>query len=193
VIGSARERLVAAAYELFSNQGVKATGVDAIIELSGVARQTMYRHFPSKEHLVLAFLERREELWTKDWLEAEVERRATDPEHRLLAMFDVLDEWFRRPDFEGCSFINVMLEHPDRADPLHRAGVSYLAGARQFVEDLARRVGIADADSFAREWHILVKGAIVAACEGDRDAARHAQAVAHLVLDAATRRAVIAE
>jgi AcrR family transcriptional regulator len=176
-----------AAYELFSTQGVKATGVDSIIERSGVARQTMYRHFPSKEHLVLAFLERREELWTRDWLQTEVERRARDPDERLLAIFDALDEWFRRPDFEGCSFINVMLEHPDLADPLHRASVSYLAGGRHFVEDLARRAGITDADGFAREWHILVKGSIVAACEGDRDAARRAQAIARLVLDAATR------
>ena len=189
VVGSARERLVTAAYELFSTRGVQATGIDAIIERSGVARQTMYRHFASKQDLVLAFLERREELWTRDWLQAEVERRASDPEQRLLAIFDVFDEWFRRPDFEGCSFINVLLEHPNAASPLNRAGVSYLAGIRHFLEDLAGRAGVQDADGFARQWHILMKGSIVAAGEGDRDAARRAQGIARLVLAAALRRA----
>ena len=188
VVRDARERLIAAAYELFSSQGVQATGVDAIIDVSGVARQTMYRHFASKQDLVLAFLERREELWTKDWLQAEVERRASDPEQRLLAIFDVFDEWFRRPDFEGCSFINVLLEHPDAASPLNRAGVSYLAGIRHFLEDLAGRVGVQDAEDFARQWHILMKGSIVAAGEGDRDAARRARGIARLVLAAAPRR-----
>jgi len=94
----ARERLVAAAYELFSRQGVQAVGVDAIIERSGVARQTMYRHFASKQDLVLVFLERREQVWTRQWLEAEVVRRATDPRDRLLTIFDVFDGWFREPD-----------------------------------------------------------------------------------------------
>ena len=179
---NARERILAAAYELFSKWGIQAVGVDAVIARSGVARQTLYRHFSSKQDLVLAFLERREEVWTKGWLQAGVEERASDPRARLLAIFDQFDEWFRRSDFEGCSFINVMLEHPDPTDPIHRAGVSYLAGIRHFLEDLARRAGIADAESFAREWHILMKGSIVAALEGDRDAARRAQRVGALIL-----------
>ncbi len=180
--GDARERLLTAAYELFSRRGVQAVGIDAIIERSGVARQTMYRHFASKQELVLAFLERREELWTKEWLQDQVRRRASSPRERLLAIFDVFDEWFRTSEFEGCSFINVMLEHPDPTHPLHRAAVSYLAGIRHFLEDLAREGGIADAEGFARQWHILMKGSIVAAGEGDRDSARRAKQVAALLL-----------
>ena len=182
----ARQRLVAGAYELFSQHGVQAVGIDAIIERSGVARQTLYRHFASKQELVLAFLERREQLWTRDWLEAEVARRASDPAQQLLAVFDAFDEWFRAPDFEGCSFINVLLEHPDGGDPVHRAAAAHLAEIRQFLEDLARRAGISDAQDFAREWHILMKGSIVAAAEGDRDAARRAKKVAALLLQSAT-------
>ena len=181
----ARERLVGAAYELFSKSGVQAVGIDAIIERSGVARQTMYRHFESKHALVLAFLERRDEMWTRTWLCAEVERRTSDPRERLLAIFDVFDEWFQSPEFEGCSFINVMNEHPDPSHPLHRAAAAYLAGIRHFIEDLARSAGVADAGSFARQWHILMKGAIVAAGEGDRDAARRAKAVSVILLEQA--------
>jgi AcrR family transcriptional regulator len=183
---NAREKLLAAAYELFSSQGVQAVGVEAIIERSGVARQTMYRHFGSKQDLVLAFLARREQVWTREWLQAETERRAEDPGDRLLAIFDVFDEWFHRPDFEGCSFINVMLEHPDEKHALNKASTAYLAGIRGFLQGLAQQAGVQDADDFARQWHILMKGSIVAAGEGDREAARRAQHIARLVLERAT-------
>jgi AcrR family transcriptional regulator len=179
----ARERLLTAAYDLFSRHGVQAVGVDAIIERSGVARQTMYRHFKSKQDLVLAFLQRREEIWTYGWLAAEVRRRTQDPRERLLAIFDVFDAWFRTPEFEGCSFINVMLEHPDEQHPLHRAAAAYLARIRDFLQELAAEAGIADPEPFAREWHILMKGSIVAAGEGDRDAALRAKRLAALLLD----------
>ena len=79
----------------------------------------MYRHFASKQDLVVAFLERRDELWTRSWLQGEVEQRSADPREQLLAIFDVFDAWFRTPEFEGCSFINVMLEHPDPGHALH--------------------------------------------------------------------------
>jgi AcrR family transcriptional regulator len=179
----ARERLITSAYELFSRRGVQAVGVDMIIERSAVARQTMYRHFGSKQDLVLAFLERRNELWSQQWLRGTVEARSADPREQLMAIFDLFDEWFRTPDFEGCSFINVMLEHPDRDHPVHRAAAAYLARIRHFVEDLARRAGIADAESFARQWHLLMKGAIVTAGEGDVDAARRARVLAEQLLE----------
>jgi AcrR family transcriptional regulator len=189
VSGSARDRILDASYELFSRRGIQAVGVDAIIERSGVARQTLYRHFTSKQDLVLAFLERRDQVWTRDWLQAEIECRASDPAERLLAIFDVFDEWFRHPEFEGCAFINVMLEHADDGDPVRRASTSYLAGIRAILEDLARRAGIKDAEGFARKWHILMKGSIVAAGEGDQDAARRAQQIGKLLLSAQTQAA----
>lgn len=115
----ARSRILEAAYELFSRQGIRAVGIDAIIRRSGVARMTLYRNFGSKDELVLAFLERREQRWTRDWLQQEAERRAADPAERLLAIFDVFDDWFRHDDFEGCSFINVLLETTDQIGRAH--------------------------------------------------------------------------
>ncbi|HSJ74562.1 MAG TPA: TetR/AcrR family transcriptional regulator [Miltoncostaeaceae bacterium] len=182
----ARERILDAAYDLFSHHGIRAVGIDSIIERSGVARMTLYRHFASKDALVLAFLERREERWTTGWLQAEVERRGDDPAGRLLAIFEVFDEWFQRPDFEGCSFINVLLEIADRAHALHRASTDHLARIRAFVERLASEAGVPDPDDFARQWHILMKGSIVSAGEGDRWAARRAQEVGALLLERKT-------
>src|SRR5215208_1231708 len=88
---STRERILETAYELFSRRGVRDVGVDEVIERANVAKATLYRHFPSKDDLVLAFLERREELWTKGWVEAEARRRGSTPEERLLAIFDLFD------------------------------------------------------------------------------------------------------
>jgi AcrR family transcriptional regulator len=178
----ARERILEAAYDLFSRQGIRAVGIDSIIERSGVARMTLYRHFASKDALVLAFLERREERWTREWLQREVEARADDPGERLLAIFDVFDGWFQQPDFEGCSFINVLLEIADPANELHLACTDYLARIRAFVEGLAADAGIADPEAFARQWHILMKGSIVSAGEGDLWAARRAQEIGRLLL-----------
>lgn len=107
----ARERLLATACELFSWRGIRNVGVDEIISRSGVAKATFYRHFPSEDALALAFLERRARLWTHSFVEAGARRRRTTAEERLLAIVDVFDDWFRRPeDFDTCSFINVLLE-----------------------------------------------------------------------------------
>jgi AcrR family transcriptional regulator len=178
----ARSRILEAAYELFARHGIRAVGIDAIIQRSGVARMTLYRNFGSKDELVLAFLERREQRWTKDWLQHEAERRAADPGERLLAIFDVFDEWFQRDDFEGCSFINVLLETTDPASPVRSASADQLARIRAYVAGLAREAGVADPEPLAHKWHILMKGSIVAAGEGDHEAARRAREVAALVL-----------
>jgi AcrR family transcriptional regulator len=179
----ARERLIAAAYELFCQRGVRAVGVDAIIERAGVARQTLYRQFGSKEELVLAFLERREEVWSRRWLQAQVLGRAVEPRERLLTVFDLFDDWFHASDYEGCPFINVMLEHPDDADPVHRAAVDCLDRVRDFVAELMRQAGIGEAERRAQDWQMLMHGAIVAATGGDREAAVRDKRIAAALLE----------
>jgi AcrR family transcriptional regulator len=179
---SGRERVLATAYELFSRHGTRAVGVDRIIEESGVAKMTLYRNFASKDELILAFLERREEQWTRGWLQSEVEERASTPAGRLLAIFDTFGEWFAIDGFEGCSFINVMLEVTDPGHPVRDAAVSHLAAIRAFLADLAQDAGVEDPDAFARQWHILMKGSIVAAAEGDVQAAARARELGTLLL-----------
>lgn len=179
---SPRDRILASAYELFSRKGVRAVGVDEVIARADVAKATLYRHFPSKDDLVLAFLQEREQLWTRGWVEAEARRRAGTPEEQLLAIFDLFHEWFRREDFEGCSFINVLLETNDRRTRIGSASAAHLATIRSIVRQLAVEAGLRDPDAFAHSWHILMKGSIVAAGEGDRDAARRAQAMGRLLI-----------
>jgi AcrR family transcriptional regulator len=178
----ARRRILDAAYELFSQRGVRGVGIDEVIEHAGVAKATLYRHFPSKDDLVLAFLERREQLWTHEWVEAEARQRGSTPEECLLTIFDLFDEWFQRGDFEGCSFINTLLEVGDPDHPLCQASVGHLQNVRSVVRSFAEEAGLIDPESFAHSWHILMKGAIVAAAEGDRDAAKRAKAMGQLLI-----------
>lgn len=180
---SGRERVSRAAYELFSREGVRAVGVDAVIAKAGTAKMTLYRNFPSKNDLILDFLRRREQLWTREWLQAESRRRGDTPRTQLLAIFDVFSEWFSNPDFEGCAFLTAMIEVNDKNHPVHQAAVSHLANIRTYIEDLAQAAGIADPSSFARKWHILMKGSIMAAHEGDLAAAARAREIGELLLD----------
>ena len=177
-----RERILDTAYGLFARRGIRDVGVDEVIEKADVAKATLYRHFPTKNDLVLAFLERREELWTKGWVEAEARRRGKKPEQQLLAIFDLFDEWFHRDDFEACSFINVLLEMTS-SHPLGVASARHLENIRTVICTLAREAGLRKPEEFARSWHILMKGSIVQAQEGDTQAAQRAKAMAKLLIE----------
>lgn len=179
-----RQRILDTAYELFSRRGVRAVGVDELIDQADVAKATFYRHFRSKDELVLAFLGQREQRWTKEWVEAEARRRGDTPEEQLLAIFDLFDEWFQRKDFEGCSFVNVLLEFGGtNGHALGRAAAGHLENIRTVVQTLAEEAGLRDPASFALSWHILMKGSIVQAGEGDKHAAKRAQSIARLLID----------
>jgi AcrR family transcriptional regulator len=180
---SARERLLSAAYELFSRRGIRAVGTDEVIERAGVARATLYRHFATKNDLVLAVLQRREEVWTHGLIEAQSRQRGTTPEEQLLAIFDVMHEWFQRRDgYEGCSFINVLLElGPDH--PAGRASIVHIDHVRDIVRHRALAAGLTDIEDFASSWHILMKGAIILAAVGDLDAALRARKMAAVLIE----------
>jgi AcrR family transcriptional regulator len=178
-----RERVLYTAYDLFVQHGVRTIGIDRIIAEAGVAKKTLYRHFASKDALVTAVLELREERWTHQWLAGEIERRADTPRERLLAIFDAFDEWFRRDDYAGCLFVNTLLESRDLRPGIGRAAASHLDNVLALVRDLAEATGVADPEDLAHDWQILMQGSIVHALQGDVDAALRARKVAALLLE----------
>ena len=182
-VASARERILSAAYDLFSRRGIRAVGTDEVTVRAGVAKATLYRHFATKNDLVLAVLERREELWTHGLIEAQSEQRGDTPEERLLAIFDVLHDWFQlRDGYEGCSFINVLLELG--ADhPAGQACIAHIDHVRDIVRNRAVAAGLTGVEDFASSWHILMKGAIVLAAVGDLDSALRAKKMARGLID----------
>lgn len=181
VASVARDRILESAYDLFSTEGVNAVGVDTVVAKSGSGKMTLYRHFKSKDALVLAFLELREELWTRQWLQTRISEGTKGPEERLLSIFDIFNEWFQKPDFEGCSFINSLLEGR-QTDSIRNASSQHLAHIRAIIEKLAREARLIDVEKFARAWHVLMKGSIVARHEGQLNAAIETQATARLLL-----------
>lgn len=189
-LASPKERIDQTAYDLFSRHGVRAVGVDTVAARSGVTKRTLYRHYPSKTELALAFLRRRDELWTRSWLQREVERRGGSPSARLLAVFDVFDGWFRRSDFEACAFTKVLLEHDDRAHPVRNAVEGHIGTIFALIKRLAETTGVRNAEELARQWQMLMMGSIIAAYAGDRNAARRARKVGQLLLGRESARTV---
>lgn len=175
--GGARERILAAGYELFLQRGIRDVGIAELISRAGVAKATFYAHFTSKDELVLAYLERCHQDLTVEAIIAETARRTTNPMGRLLAIFDVLDGWFRQDDFQACAFVSTLLEMGS-SHPLGVASADYLAQVRVFIRSLALEAGLEDPDVFARSCHILTKGSIISAVEGDREAAVFAKRMA---------------
>ncbi|EJO87224.1 TetR family transcriptional regulator [Mycobacterium colombiense CECT 3035] len=172
-----------AAYDLFSRRGIRAVGTDEVIARAGVARATLYRHFATKNDLVLAVLVRREEIWTRGLIEEQSRQRGNTPEEQLLAIFDVMHDWFQLSDrYEGCSFINVLLE-VGSDHPVGQACITHIDHVRDIVRRRAVAAGLTDVEEFASSWHILMKGAIVLAAVGDMDAALRARKMARALID----------
>jgi AcrR family transcriptional regulator len=181
-LSKVRDRILEVASELFYRKGIQAVGVDAIITQADVARMSFYRHFKSKEGLVLAFLNQRDEHF-RAWLEAEVNRLAPDPSDRPLAVFDVLALRFATQDYRGCAFINTMVETANRNDAAHQAAAAHKARVQNYLAQLLRDAG--KNTEHAPDLLLLFDGAVVSAVrEGSEAPAFRARRLAALLLGA---------
>ena len=176
------ERLLETAYELFCVRGVRDVGVDELVERAGVAKATLYRHFASKDELILAFLQLREERWTTGWLEESVRARGGTPEERLLTVFDLFDEWFREPGYAGCPFIKVLLEMGP-GHPAGAAAIEHMNTIRELLTQLATDAGLRDPSEVALSLHLLLCGSIIQASLGNAAAAERARHMSQAVLE----------
>jgi AcrR family transcriptional regulator len=179
-----RDRLIAAGIELFSRHGIGSVGLDRVIDAAGVTKTTFYKHFESKDELVVECVKSRHE-WEMDaWDRATRRIAGDDPRARLLAFFDVLDQWFNAPDFRGCMFINVAAEFPDPRDPIHKAAALHKTANRDAFRELAARAGAADPDVLADQFTIILEGTLILRQVHSRDdAARIARSAVERLLD----------
>ncbi|APA87978.1 TetR/AcrR family transcriptional regulator [Paraburkholderia sprentiae WSM5005] len=191
--GTARERLLDAAEALIYAGGIHATGVDAIVRQSGTGRKSFYTHFESKDALIAAALERRDERWM-NWFIAGTQRRGNSARKRLLGMFDVLREWFASADFHGCAFLNAAGETESADDPIRVVARKHKARLLDFVRAECRafaaeaQIDARRAAPLARQWLVLLDGAIaVALVSGEAEAALDARTVGKTLLDAAAK------
>ncbi len=183
---SARDRLLAAANELFYKEGVHTVGIDRIIEQAGVAKASLYNTFGSKDELVRAYLENRQASVARRILAA-VERYDA-PRERLLAVFEGQGDLFAQPDYRGCAFIRASAEsHP--GDVTEQATEAYRRWIRTLLTELAAQAGVPEPEGLARQLHLLYDGSGHAArMDHDPAAAAAARAAAAVLLDGALAR-----
>ncbi|MEU4452994.1 TetR/AcrR family transcriptional regulator [Nocardioides sp. NPDC023903] len=180
-----RERLMSAA-ELFYTDGIRAVGVNRVLEEAGTPIMSLYRLFGSKEGLVEAYLRNRDEN-TRAMFEREIDKRASTGKEKVLAVFDVLDLLVSADDYRGCAFVNVAVE---MADP-HHPFVDIAAAHKDFVRTAfagyLADAGIEQTEPLATQLLMLMDGVFVGAqMQAHRkDHARHARAAAESLVDAA--------
>ncbi|MFE2428168.1 TetR/AcrR family transcriptional regulator [Streptomyces sp. NPDC059373] len=180
---SARERLLAAANELFYAEGVQTVGIDRIIEHAGVAKASLYNTFGGKEQLIRAYLDSRHASTTQK-IERALARHGT-PRERLLSVFEAQGELFARPDFHGCAFVSATAE-THSGSLVDQAADEYRAWIRALFTGLAKDAGVADPEALAKQLQLLYDGAgLSARMDRDPTAAVAARAAASALLDAA--------
>ena len=181
----ARERIIRTAYELFTRHGLAAVGVDRIVAEANVAKTTLYRHFRSKDDLVVAVLERHQQLWLRDWLEPKLSAGDASATERLLAVFDRFEEWFGDESFNGCLFINSLGETRDRTSVVRLAAIGAIEDVYVLLAQLTTEADAREPELLARQIQLLMRGTIVATTEGRAEAVHEARDAARLLIEAA--------
>lgn len=163
---STQEKLLRATEHLIYQGGISATGMDLIVKTSGVARKSLYKHYPTKEALVAAALQARDERWMQ-WFTSTTTQALT-PRARLLSIFDALREWFASEGFRGCAFINAAGEIGDPENPIRAVARQHKERLLAHVLTLTQAAALPDPEETARQLLVLIDGAIaVALVTGD--------------------------
>lgn len=175
---SPRERILEVASQLFYQNGIRAVGIDTIIAKADVAKMTFYKHFKTKDMLIVEFLKRRDERW-RAWFQETVYRLAPQVQDRPLAIFDALEERFLTADFRGCAFINTMVEVADSDHLAHQTAAEHKQKVQSFIQSVLIEAQINNAEELSKAFMLLVDGAIVTAVrEKTPNSAKEAKKIA---------------
>ena len=157
-----REHLINVAMKLFNRYGYHAAGVDRVISESGVAKTTLYRHFSTKEDLIVAVLKKIDEQY-RERLRMFVDDHAEEPVEKLLATFDFLESWFVKKSFYGCPFVSAAAEYSDKRSPVFQEAKRHKQFVIAYFEELAQLAKISNSSDIAEKLNILHEGAIAIA------------------------------
>jgi AcrR family transcriptional regulator len=172
---AARQQILEIASQLFYQKGTQNVGINEVIAQSRVAKRTLYRHFPSKDDLILEVMQHRANQWIA-WFEEAVNSKGGTAKERLLGTFDVLQGWYSEPHFRGCPFINVVLEIADASHPAHQVSVQLREKIRKYIMQLASEAGVSDPIAFSQQYLLLIGGAsLMATIEGNPTGAQFAK------------------
>jgi len=155
-----RSRILKTASSLFYKRGVRAVGIDLVIEEAGVAKASLYRHFESKDDLIVAFLEVADRNFWIAW-DLVAETHASDPRAELDAHLLWIGQRAGQPNYRGCAQINAMAEFPDLTHPARKIAKAHKLEMRRRLGVLAKRLGAEDPDGLAGKLAVLINGAFV--------------------------------
>ena len=182
---SARERILETAEDLFYREGIRAVGIDAIIEKSGVAKMSLYRNFASKDDLVAAYLEARGRRYWQ-WWDGVMARNANQPRRQLPDLFEAIAVRTRRPEFRGCAFLKAAAEFPEEGSPARVVALAHKKELRKRLLKLCRAIGAHQPGLLSNQLLMLIEGAYsTAGILGKRDAVKAAAKAAEALIDAA--------
>lgn len=171
-----RDRLLVTAIDLFYNHGFNAVGLDRILAEAGVTKTTFYKHFESRDQLVLEAIALRHSWETDAWMQQVESIAGGEPLKELVAMFDVLDNWFNRTEYGGCMFVSAALEFPNPDDPVHKAAAEHKQLFVDWITQLATEEGLDLSAGFIDQYLMLFEGALIyRQVYGRDDAARNAR------------------
>ncbi|MGZ4332845.1 MAG: TetR/AcrR family transcriptional regulator [Gaiellaceae bacterium] len=180
---AARERILQTAFRLFYAHGVRGVGVDTVIAEAGVAKATLYKHFPRKDDLVLAYLDEVDQIW-RSQLEAAADAAGPDPRGRMIGMFDALAAACRVEGYHGCAFINTAAEAEPGTD-VHARTVAHRQAVRAWVHELAVAARARDPERLATALTLLLDGGLASGVlDGDPSAAAAARDAARVLVEA---------
>ena len=175
---SKKEALIQNALKSFYRGGFQAVGMDRLARETGVSKTAIYKHFDTKEDLILATLRLRDDQF-RNWLETRGRELAARNKSSLLGLFEALGEWFQTPEYQSCLFVKAASEYQDRNHPVHKAAAEHKHALLRLFEQIASQDGIADAKLVAKRLLLIKEGAIVMAFLHDpQDVARDALATA---------------
>ncbi len=156
---SARQRILDVATSLFYREGIHTVGVDTIVEQSGVGKATLYRHFPTKDLLIAAYLEQQDQLFWKRFEEAIAEHEMS-PREQLVRLLEITGEIVGDPNYRGCAFLNALAEFAHVDHPAHQQAVEHKRLLRQRLCHLSQQAGASDPDELAGHLLLLINGTL---------------------------------
>lgn len=184
-VADVRERILGTASQLFYQEGTRAVGVDLIVARSGVAKTSLYRHFPTKDDLIEAFLRREDEDFWEHW-DRVSQQHAGRPGEELDAQLQWIGDRIARANYRGCPQINIAAEYSDEKHPARKVAVAHKTELRRRLAVIGREMKLPDPDHFALEMSIIIDGALSSGkALHDEGPARFLQSIAHTLLEAA--------
>ncbi|MDZ4099246.1 MAG: TetR/AcrR family transcriptional regulator [Methylophilaceae bacterium] len=178
-----KEKILSVASDLFQTRGINSTGVDTIVAVAGTTKMTLYKHFTSKELLIIEVLKKGHHDF-QAWLNEQLSKHSKKPTEKLQKLFDFIEEWVSSPDYRGMAFLKASAEFPEESNAIHQLSAEQSEQFRAYLSDLAKAAGVKDYDGLSLQLSLLIEGAMQAEqIKRGSGAIKYAKKAAKILID----------